>query len=286
MDECQQFQLFVHAFVDGEFDEAERIAAHRHLAVCTECRDLARHHALFKEELQRAYGHEAAPLALKERLAEQLRQRAASLTTETPRPSRWASVHWEWIAGPALASAAAAAFVLLAVTPPAEKTPTKTPAVRLNHMVRDGDPIVAEAVTWHRRSVPVEVVGPNRRRVGRWFDGKVPFPVRLPKFDPHGTRGGDVNLLGARLSNVAQREAAYVIYEVDGSKVSMLVFDGSQDHRGRTKTSATGEDRSIRFQNAGGYNVAVVEDNGVTYSITSELPQRDMAELVEAAFHP
>ena len=38
--------------------------------------------------------------------------------------------------------------------------------------------------------------------------------------------GGNVNLLGARLSNVDKRDAAYVVYEVDGSKVSVLVFDG------------------------------------------------------------
>ncbi|MBH23729.1 MAG: hypothetical protein CMH57_04540 [Myxococcales bacterium] len=143
----------------------------------------------------------------------------------------------------------------------------------------DPEPIVEEAVNWHRRDLPVDVVGPSDKRVKRWFDGKVNFPVRLPRFDRE--RPGEVNLLGARLSNVRDRQAAYVVYEANGSKLSVMVFNRNPRIKTIRRDVAR---RPIYFKNAGGYNVAVVEDNGVTYSITSELPEHEMVQLVDAAF--
>lgn len=153
------------------------------------------------------------------------------------------------------------------------------------------EPIVQEAVTWHQRDVPVEVTGPSDRRVRRWFHGKVNFPVRLPRFENNHV--SEVNLLGARLSNVREKQAAYVIYEANGSKLSVMVFNRSRNNHPARRAArkadvvrAAAMRRPVYFQNANGYNVAVVEDNGVTYSITSELPREEMVELVDAAFRP
>ena len=150
----------------------------------------------------------------------------------------------------------------------------------------DPGPIIKEAVIWHRRHLPLEVIGPSDRRVRRWFDGKVNFPVRLPRFNRKNP--GKVNLLGARLSQIRDRQAAYVIYEAEGSKLSVMVFNPNPRKRVirniKNVRSKPTPRRPIYFQNAGGYNVAVVEDNGVTYSITSELTESEMVELVDAAF--
>lgn len=140
----------------------------------------------------------------------------------------------------------------------------------------DVDPIIKESVNWHTRNLPIEVTGPSDLRVRTWLKPKVDFPVRLPRFDRTGRV--DVSLLGARLSNIREKQAAYVVYEVDGNKISVMLFNGEprpQQHPARGNRE---------IYTANGYNVAVVEDNGVTYSITSELPREDMAQLVDAAF--
>lgn len=147
---------------------------------------------------------------------------------------------------------------------------------------RDYRPIVVESVNWHRRNLPPEVVGPSGERVSTWLKPKVDFPVRLPRFERTGRE--DVNLLGARLSNVRDKQAAYVVYEVDGNKISVMLIGGNrimaQPRRARVRRRPV----NPPIYTANGYNVAVIQDNGITYSVTSELPREDMAQLVDAAF--
>jgi anti-sigma factor RsiW len=182
------------------------------------------------------------------------------------------------------AAAAAALFIVnfglttaLGVDPALEVYPDQ-PGVGADLKLGDGR-IVRESLSWHRRQVPIEVTGPDSQRINHWFKGKVDFRVKAPRFDRRGLR--DVNLLGARLSNVRDRQAAYVVYEVDGSKVSVLIFDRNGE---RPRPVMRAAERG--FYNAGGYNVAVVEQQGVTYSITSDLPQETHVKLVNAAFRP
>lgn len=147
---------------------------------------------------------------------------------------------------------------------------------------RDFRPIVVESVNWHRRNLPPEVVGPSGERVSTWLKPKVDFPVRLPRFERTGRE--DVSLLGARLSNVRDKQAAYVVYEVDGNKISVMLIGGNRIMAQPRRARAVRRPAHPPIYTANGYNVAVIQDNGITYSVTSELPREDMAQLVDAAF--
>jgi len=298
--DCKEFQLFVQAYVDGEFEATDAAAMDAHVEVCEGCRAEAEEHARFVQFVKANYEPEPVPEGLRRRIVEVLEAQDAmelaagrAVATEpsavpdalaSARAGRWRRL--EWVIGPALATAAAVLLVLLAVRP--FEAPVVSPsAMSTAAMAGSGGgsevdartPIVEEAVTWHRRNLPIEVAGPSNAQVGRWFDGKVNFPVRLPEFEERAP--GQVQLLGARLSNVRERQAAYVVYEVDGRKMSVMAFDGKD-----IAMPKPDQGEPIYFENASGYNVAVVEDNGITYSITSELPRKDMAELVQAAFKP
>jgi anti-sigma factor RsiW len=137
-------------------------------------------------------------------------------------------------------------------------------------------PVVAQSIRWYRRQVPVEVTGPNALVVQEWFATKVDFPIRVPDFDR------SVNLLGGRLGHVEQSVAAVLVYEVDGSKLSVLVFDASEIVAlGRGSGSGS---EHVYIDNSEGYTVAVSERDGVGYTFTSTLPEARMLELVSAAF--
>jgi hypothetical protein len=197
---------------------------------------------------------------------------------EAPAPRR---LNWApWAAAAALAALTVGAAAWWSGLGPSP-APALVDAAAPPEAAREA--IVAESVNLHRRNLPVEITGPSDARVRYWFHGKVDFPVNLPRFDR--VRQENVNLLGARLSNLREKQAAYVVYEARGQKLSVMVFD--DQHRVRRVAAAPrarADEREI--YNAGGYNVAIVEDDGVTYSITSELPREDMVKLVNAAFQP
>lgn len=301
--DCNDFSFLVHAYVDDELDERERVEAEVHLGECDACRGRAGRVSRFRQAVRASYEPEPAPDGLKLRLVAALEaqsrveiDQAEHVAESGPLPvlrvaplpaadrNRWNG----WLAGGgALAAAAAAALLVIAVWPATQSAPQPSglssaqtsPIDRAAARNMGYEPIVRESVSWHRRQVPIEVTGPDDTRVNHWFQGKVDFKVKTPRFDRRGN--GDVNLLGARLSNVREKQAAYVVYEVDGSKVSVLIFD--RNDKVPDSPARVGE---RGFYNAGGYNVAVVEDQGVTYSITSDLSREDHVQLVNAAFRP
>ncbi len=304
--DCNEFNFLVHAYVDDELDERERVETEVHLGACDTCRSKARRVSRFRQALRESYEPETAPDSLKVRLvaaleaqshveAQQAEAASASgpapvvpldtMREATRRPSTGTN---RWLlAGGGLAAAAAVALLVTAVFSSGaseDASPTIAPsgtarAERPQSRNMGYEPIVRESVSWHRRQVPIEITGPDDARVNHWFQGKVDFKVKTPRFDRRGD--GDVNLLGARLSNVREKQAAYVVYEVDGSKVSVLIFDRNEKV---PDSAARAGERG--FYNAGGYNVAVVEEQGVTYSITSDLSREDHVQLVNAAFRP
>lgn len=309
--DCGEFQMMVHAFVDGEFEERERVECEVHLAQCPSCRASVRQISLFQKTLKESYEPERAPDALRQRIQAALARKAAEQAAEqaaqaepaapalelaaaapvlklspppqepAPRARRWPA---SWLAAAALLLAAVGYWIQ---AEPAQEPPAAQAIAQEEPQEEESrDAIVAESVNLHRRNLPVEVTGPSGERVRYWFHGKLDFPVRLPRFERAGHN--DVNLLGARLSHLREKQAAYVVYEARGQKLSVMVFDGH--HRVRPMPSPHHPLRRAspgrQIYNADGYNVAIIENNGVTYSITSELPQEDMVKLVNAAFHP
>ena len=215
-------------------------------------------------------GSFSAPSMFKDRLRSSIRERAAARTRLRRR--RLLSV------GAGLAAAAAVLLVAtVSLRAPSSAVAGDEGVVAGLSEVRS--PVVTESVDWHRRNVPVEVTGPHAESVGNWFSDKLPFRVRIPELGREG------NLLGARLSNIQQHDAAYVVYEVSGSKLSVMVFDA-----GNFPIEGFGDLRSsaprMLIDNASGFNVAVVRDGHLGYTFTSELSEDRLRRLVEIGMAP
>lgn len=287
---CEDFVPFIDAFVDGEFDEREKAEMEVHLESCEACREQVQFQIRFKDEFKSCLT-QRAPDGLREQIfaglaeldrAEQDHDRnAARLSAEAEaadeaeilsleaeqnerdeasdsRRKMWRSA---WIAAPLVA-----AVLLVFASPTLTVAPARS----------DQLPVVEETVDWHRGNFPIEVTGPDASFVSQWFRNKVDFPVRTPTFgDNH-----EVNLLGGRIAHVQNRRAAYLLYEVDGTKVSVLVFDGNGLTVPSDKIRKIA-DRDVLMLDNDGYEVAMLQDNGVTYTITSELPEDSFMRLVE-----
>ncbi len=261
---CDDFMPFMDAYVDQELDEQDAREAELHLEACAKCRQVVTYQVAFKDHLKQV---------LKERVPNTLEERLWASIDAEPLPEslvvapnvvsmRAKILKNSWVAAPL--AAAMAAILLL-------PTMTISPASSTN------TPVIEQTLDWHRGNFPSEVNGPDATKVVAWFGDKVDFPVRLPNFGPQAT------ILGARIAHVQDRRAAYVVYDVDGTRLSVMLFNGEgltvpSEHIKRINS------RDMVLLNQRGYEVAVVQEGGVTYSIAGELPEARFVGLVTDTF--
>ena len=257
---CEDFEPFIDAYIDEEFGERERADMEAHLSVCDCCRKQVRAQVKFKEHLQQHLGCEKAPDSLREQILEGLECIEVDRCEEKSEGGWRSKVHVGWIAGPLAAMVALAVVVPeLTVVAPAASSPAS---------------MIDSTVDWHQGNFPLEVTTADRAEAQEWFDDKVDFSVRLPNFEDDR-----VNLLGGRIAHIEDRRAAFLLYEVDGARMSTILFDGDgvkvpREHLRRV------HDREIAWLNQKGYGVAVVQDSGVTYTMISDLSEDRFLNLV------
>ena len=245
---CADVDKFIHAYIDGEFADEDRTEFELHLLECERCHRVAAFEVRFKQQVREAIPKEAAPPALRERILGEIEK------AEARRSVRRALV-------PAFALTAACAVIVGLVW----------------RGRSEALPVVEESISRHKGDLPVEVVGPDGQRVASWFQGKMPVPVRAPQWRPVGA-----DLLGGRMSHVSDREAAHLIYNLRGKKVSVFVFDPGDKPIPVRHARRIGN-HEVALHQRGNYSVAVFRQGRVGYAITSDLPESEMLQLVSAA---
>jgi len=263
--DCEDFEPFIDAYIDEEFGERERAEMEAHLDVCDCCRERVRVQIEFKEHVREQLENEQTPRGLHQRVMSSIDEIDACGETQESEASEGGATGWmSWGRAGWVAAPLAAAVALVVVLPEFTVAPAaSSPA-----------PVIDHTVDWHQGNFPLEVTTSDAREAEDWFSDKVDFSVRIPQFDDH-----QVNLLGGRIAHIEDRRAAFVLYEVDGSKLSTILFDGDGVKVPRDKLRRV-EDRDIAWLNQQGYEVAVVQDSGVTYAMTSDLGEEHFLDLV------
>jgi len=248
---CAGISRFVDTYLDGEFAETDRAEFEGHLGECEMCRAKVRVQAEWKQAIKAAAPREQAPAALRNRVARSIARESRPMLS--------------WRAWAVRAMPAAAAVGLLAT-----------------FMISkvQWSPVAADIVAKHAKMTPLEVSGGNDQ-VRKWYADKVDFPVRVPQL----CRQQQCSLRGARLSSIADKPAAYLVYDVNGDKVSVFIFDAT-DLPIETRRRQVIGNREVYFDQEHGYNVALFRDRGVGYAIASDLDQEQMMKLVSSAVSP
>lgn len=257
--DCGELARTLDAYLDGELADRDLADADDHLAACPACRrrvdDEGRAREALRRTLRAAMGsgrpHGTAPDALRERIQLALVARRAPAWRRRVTPLRVAAL------------AACAAGVLVVVVAQGRS-----------------DPLVDEAVRRHSRDLPLEVtaasLGPES--VAGWFAGKLDFNAAPPRFDHSGLR-----MVGARLSHISDRPAAYVRYEAPRGHLGLFIFDDPERRFGAAGHLVRTGPTTVRVANARGFNVAVWRRDEIVYSLVSDLDEADLARLVQAA---
>lgn len=254
---CAEFDRFAEAYVDGEFDPAGRAEMDTHLERCEECN----RHVASLETCRALVRSSLAPVSAPHTLKQSIRAVVRRQRSADPVLTGW--------------SLAALGIALLAalIMPKVWQNDTSD----LLGEEPETAPIVEATIDWHQRNLPVEVTGPDTEAIRQWFDDKVDFPVRLPTF----ASGRSTSVLGGRLSQINNRSAAHVLYEVNGTKVSVVLFQLGEELHIPVRRGPQPFDYFWDTRN--GYNVALFTDNGVSYAIATELPQPNFSRLMSNA---
>ena len=267
---CDDVRRGFEFYLDGELDGFDAAELEAHLDACECCAAHADRELRLKECLRSMSDSETMPEGLRLRVCGAISECADSQRSEASSWSRTA------VAATAVFGLGGMLFVLSTQLPPADPGAASADASTLLQPV-ESPAIVDESIRWHNRPLPVEVAGPDRRAVGDWFEGKVDFPVNPPEFSRRA------HLLGGRLSNVEDADAALLVYDVDGTKLSVIMFDRD----GTPVPSAhtlDGQQVPLFVHETSGTNVAFHEQDGVTYTFTSQMADDQLTDLVNVAF--
>ena len=192
---------------------------------------------------------------------------ASEVPETAPRPAK---LHESRLARYALPAAAAAVVALGFAT----QTDDSQETVSLQAAAV---PVFEDIVRRHEREHPPDVAG-SPQQVTSWLNHhKLEFAVRPVDFGR-----SDAQLLGARLSNVREREAAAFYYQVHGHRVTVMVFEPPPEtFRGADHVRLDGHD--LYYRTVHGYTVPMMQMGGLTYAFTGDLDRDQMIRLAASA---
>jgi len=246
---CAQVVKYLDAYVDGELEPERMIEVEAHLDHCEKCGALTVLRRRMKSEIAALGDGIVAP--------DHLRRRVESLPGTGTRRLKVA------IFAAVPIAAAAALLAVLTVGPWSTGETGEEPMAA----------VVDDLARRHARELPMEFKGPDPSLAGSWFRGKVDFPVRAPQL-----KLSNASFQGARLSSVQAHQAAHMVYTVDGHRVTLMIFPVNKlVVRGGDTVRVDGKNVVLGRRN--GYNVAVMIDGDMAYSLSSDLPSKRLISL-------
>ncbi len=277
--DCRDEEELIELFLDGELGGEEQRELETHLEGCKSCRHHLESRALLSARLGAASAETKAPAALAALVAQSLDKVDFALPP---------TVEDERLFG-SEATRSASVVVPLRRRPWSRRLPVMAAAASLALFVwvagggfasDSNDDLLDDAVSRHARSLPLELDTPDPDQVRGWARGKVDFNPRVPHFR------SSLRPIGARLSHVLDRPAVYLAYrEPDGGRAGLFLFaDGGRVHfpTAHAQIRKVGR-REVLLANRRGYNVVLWKEQGIVYSLVSDLDEATLLKLVEAS---
>ena len=136
-----------------------------------------------------------------------------------------------------------------------------------------------EAVSRHVKSLPPEVraLG-SAERVSNFLHENLDRRIIVPHF-PRAS--GQVRLVGARLDNLSNRDAAYIMYDQRGARISLFAVPCATEPAGAPDFDERSVDgRRVLVGRHRGYSMVTWGIEGVVYSMVSDVDREELVRLV------
>lgn len=247
---CQELDRLLYPYLDGEFQPEERLDVEIHLETCAACARRVEEEREIQQALRRAARHSIqssrAPASLRDGIQLGLRREQRR------------AYQLQWL------RMGAAALVVVAVG-------GGWIALRPEEHQR----FVEDAARRHAKRLPFEISNVAPEHVEAWFGDKLDHPVAVPVLP-------NTQLAGARISNVKDRPAAYISYEMRAEKegqavrrIGLFVFDDKARELNAQAFPA------VQMGSSEGYNVALWRDGEVVYELVSDLSEADIRKMLQ-----
>jgi anti-sigma factor RsiW len=256
---CENKELLLHAYSDGELDLVHSLEIEEHVKTCASCAQELREQQTLRKGIRAANLYHRAPESLRARIissanaAQSRESEQGSIATLPVRAERRRPV-LEWLA--------VAAAILIALALGIRIIPGVLSA-------RQGDLVAEELVASHIRSLQpghlMDVVSTDQHTVKPWFDGKLDFAPPVRDLADQG-----YPLIGGRLDYVGDRSVAALVYQLRKHYINVFVWP---DDGGQPKPPET-----VSRQ---GYNVICRSNGGMRLCGVSDVSADDLRQFME-----
>ena len=241
------------AYLDGELGLEEERALQRHLTVCPSCQEKLKVLAALEEAVTRSAETALVPQTLHE------------YVSSLSHPSPWS--FW----GSSRAAKIVPAFALLFVVVGLASWWWRHGGEKSRHE-EIAQALVADHIHYLQAPDALEIASADPAILANWFQSRVPFPVQIPRLD-------DGRLLGGRLCSLLGRQAALVLYERGGKRLSLFTFAADAIPVGeKEKIHTANPDQPRCLRPLGKYALCFVGSEEAVRAIVGEEPEtKDLA---------
>ena len=262
---CAEVREYLFAFLDSELDAPLSIELQRHLDHCPEC---AR-----ETEVERTI-HKKLELSMTVATCGDITFDPSGETGVTQGARihsanhglfwGWPSLHRGRMLGLAAVIVAAVGVILFYF--PRDRLSSET--------IPFADRLVADFTHFIQDGAKIQVVSADRGVVEDWLAERTELDVTLPALSPQSGR-----LLGGRKCTIGNELAAFAVYEIEGSLVSLVVVDGKTDDLSGM-TEVRHDQGHHWIDKCRGHTVIACRRNGLLYAAVSRLPEEKLLLLM------
>ncbi len=264
---CTEIRVYLFAFLDNELDAHLSIGLQHHIDHCPTCAQQAEVEREVRRHLDGVLvGTQAIPAFNADDLT-------ATLADGRAEPGKTRFFGRQRRAAKLIGIAAAVAVIVIAWTTTRNVDPVNSQAGSFADLVvQDYTHFVEEGKT-------VQLASADAAEVSAWLRGKTGLDVSIAAMT-----GQRCKLIGARKCKLAGQPAAFALYEMNGTIVSLVAADAAVADMGTMKR-ADGQGDEVWVDHCKGHTVVAKRQGNLIYAAVSTLPQEDLIHLIESAVH-
>ncbi|HKP85889.1 MAG TPA: zf-HC2 domain-containing protein [Blastocatellia bacterium] len=276
--QCEDVRSRAAFYLDDELSGSDLAAFEAHLESCASCKGTVSSERRFIESVREAKPLAVAPPELRTRV-EKILNNAAPAYAAPPELRRRVRESLFAAASPFNLSSRRRRVALTAIAVFIIALPIAWYSTRLRNSFESRPPsaFAMMAVDTHLRhlrgQLPFEITSEFPEEISRWFEGKVPFSFKLPKYQEESGQEKLYRLEGARLVGFKSDYAAFVAYRMQERPISLVVTSA------QVAVPSGGEQiiskgLTFHYDWIDGLKVITWSDRGLTYALVSNLEER------------